>query len=221
MCTIGIMVSHFKFIYTVYRFLREMFCNIKSPQEFSSQVYHAKVVATNSNCDGAVHLKQSVYPVLSHSATFHTKWPPNSSDCLWTIVGDEDCEPQITCNINIPLYLHNLNCSRDFVQITDGAAGSMKFCGTVSIGSIRASKDLRDIFVVLKSSKNMQEDGTGQVTCLVKCGKGPATWRLPKVLERKFVNDCNCGVEQKSTKSVRSVDIETEDAIRPTRYVIP
>lgn len=185
------------------------------------------------SCDAALHLYQSNYSVLSHSATFSTKWPPSSPKCLWIIVGDENCEVEISCNVNIPNPLHNFystnkSCGGSHVRITDGSNGEMRLCGKGKVERLRASEEgLRDLFVVLEVSEDSREnlnftesefrkdqDKGQEVTCFAKCGVGKAVKRLGKKLKRKTENECLCGLQRKPVK----VEYEADNDAMVIRY---
>jgi len=105
-------------------------------------------------------------------------------DCAWDFLGTKTCTSEIACSdINLK------NCDNDYLLITDGLGGEQKICGDITNinKGLKASKDGRDLYIVLKGK-------TGSIKCEVTCGGKGESLKIAPNSEKKEENHCICGM---------------------------
>ncbi|ODM92213.1 Coagulation factor X, partial [Orchesella cincta] len=122
--------------------------------------------------------------------------------CKWELLGTRTCEIEVTCKVDLP---KDQDCGDNYLLITDGFAGAKKSCGSETF-SLKASTGLRDLFLVLMTSDDVDTSFKG-IECTAKCSKaGSTTTHLAKDWSRKVDNRCVCGLRNEDDRIVGGVD---------------
>ncbi|ODM91555.1 Transmembrane protease serine 9 [Orchesella cincta] len=147
-------------------------------------------------------------------ATFSQPYSPDTH-CKWEILkmqfnpphfqGDKGVELELSCTVDLPS--DPLDCAENSLLITDGVAGSQKYCGETEL-RVRASEKLRDLFAVFSTSGNRDDKAYKGIECTAKVVDAADDGRLAKNFEGKTEQRCVCGTQSKGDRIVGGEDAD-------------
>ncbi|CAL8129048.1 unnamed protein product [Orchesella dallaii] len=159
------------------------------------------VISTLTRATTAVQCGKAYLVNDKKSASFRYGVTPDLA-CKWELFGTRTCEVEVTCTVDLP---KDKDCGDNYLLITDGWAGAKKSCGS-EVFTLKASKGLRDLFLVLMTADDITGKHKG-IECTAKCASsGSTSAHLSKDWSRKTDQRCVCGLRNEDDRIVGGVD---------------